>query len=215
MTSPSAATRSDATRNRGRLLDAAAELIAERGSDIDVREIARRAEVGMGTLYRHFPTKDALLEAALEHVFTRWAQQARAALTGQAWADLSWFLADALRRQAASPGLLDAYCRVLAEPAGSAARQQCRSQVSPLIAELVHAAQAAGALRDDVTVEDVSLLMVALGRIAPVAPETAWRRVLQVAMDGLRAPAGSTLPGPAMSMDALQAALTTGPDQPA
>jgi AcrR family transcriptional regulator len=192
MTSP--AIRSDAARNRGRLLDAAAGLIAERGSDVDVREIARRAEVGMGTLYRHFPTKEALLDAALEHVFTSWAEQAAAALTGRAWSDLSWFLGDALTRQTASPGLLDAYCQALPSQAGNTARQHCRQQVGPLIAELVRAAREAGELRPDVTAEDVSLLLVALGRIVPVVPESAWRRVLQVALDGLRATAATPIP---------------------
>jgi AcrR family transcriptional regulator len=195
MTSP--ATRSDAARNRGRLLDAAAGLIAERGSDVDVREIARRAEVGMGTLYRHFATKEALLDAALEHVFTSWAEQAAAALTGRPWPDLSWFLGDALTRQTASPGLLDAYCQALPGQAGNTARRHCGQQVGPLIAELVRAAREAGELRPDVTVEDISLLLVALGRIAPVVPESAWRRVLHVALDGLRATAATPIyPGP-------------------
>ncbi|MEV0272584.1 MAG: TetR/AcrR family transcriptional regulator [Hamadaea sp.] len=192
MTAP--AIRSDAARNRGRLLDAAAGLIAERGSDVDVREISRRAEVGMGTLYRHFPTKEALLDAALEHVFTSWAEQATAARTGDAWHDLSSFLGDALTRQTASPGLLDAYCQALPGQPGNTARQHCRQQVGPLIAELVRAAHEAGELRPDVTAEDVSLLLVALGRIAPVVPESTWRRVLQVALDGLRATAATPMP---------------------
>ncbi|NUT20954.1 MAG: TetR/AcrR family transcriptional regulator [Hamadaea sp.] len=191
MTSP--AIRSDAARNRGRLLDAAAGLIAERGSDIDVREISRRAGVGMGTLYRHFPTKEALLDAALEHVFTSWAEQAAAARTGEAWRDLSTFLGDALSRQTASPGLLDAYCQALPGQAGNTARRHCRQQVAPLITELVQAARQAGELRSDVTDEDVSLLLVALGRIATVVPETAWRRVLHVALDGLRATAATPM----------------------
>ncbi|MCP2323192.1 AcrR family transcriptional regulator [Hamadaea flava] len=192
MTSP--AMRSDAARNRGRLLETAAGLIAERGSDVDVREIARRAEVGMGTLYRHFPTKEALLDAALEHVFTSWAEQATAARTGQAWLDLSYFLGDALTRQTASPGLLDAYCQALPGQAGNTARQHCRQQVGPLISELVNAARESGELRTDVTAEDISLLLVALGRIAPVVPESDWRRVLQVALDGLRAGAATPMP---------------------
>ncbi|MEU7819233.1 helix-turn-helix domain-containing protein [Catellatospora sp. NPDC049133] len=194
---PAAATRSDAARNRGRLLDAAAGLIAERGSDVDVREIARRAEVGMGTLYRHFPTKEALLDAALEHVFTSWADAATAALTGRPWDDLARFLGDALTRQTASPGLLDAYCQALPGQAGNTARQHCRQQVGPLIAELVRAAHASGELRPDLTAEDVSLLLVALGRIAPVVPEPAWRRILHVSLDGLRSSAATSMPAPA------------------
>jgi len=192
MTSP--ATRSDAARNRGRLLDAAAALIATRGSDVDVREIARRAEVGMGTFYRHFPTKEALLDAALERVFTSWAEQAAAALTGNAWPDLCGFLGDALTRQTASPGLLDAYCMALPGQVRETARRHCNQQVGPLIAELVRAAREAGDLRTDVTAEDVSLLLVALGRIVPVVPEPTWRRVLQVALDGLRASAATPMP---------------------
>lgn len=200
--SPAAAVRSDAARNRVRLLDAASALVATHGGDVDVREIARHAGVGMGTLYRHFPTKQVLLDAAVAHAVDEWAAAARAAMTGDAWPDLCGFLADALARQAGHRGLMESYGR---GPAAGVDR--CRHSVGPLIAELVGAARAAGALRADVTVEDVSLLLIALGRVAVLAPG-AWQRPLQVALDGLRAgPATTELSLPPLSPEALDRAL--------
>lgn len=210
MTASPGLVRSDAVRNRSRLLAAAAALISERGADVDVREIAGRAGVGMGTLYRHFPTKQALLDAALEHAFTVWADEARAAMSGDPWVDLGRFLDDALVRQATHPGLLDAYGRALTGPAGTTGHEHCRRRLRPLLVDLVAAAQAAGALRADVTVEDVSLLLVALGRIVPLVPEAAWRRPLRVALDGLRAPAATPMPAPALPHKTPGAALAEG-----
>jgi AcrR family transcriptional regulator len=208
MTASPAIARSDAVRNRGRLLSAAVALIAERGADVDVREIAGRAGVGMGTLYRHFPTKRTLLQAALDHAFTAWAEEFRGTMSADPWADLGRFLDDALARQVTHPGLLDAYGRTLDGHAGSNGHELCQRRLRPLIADLVARAQSVGALRDDVTVEDVSLLLIALGRIAHLVPEAAWRRPLQVAMDGLRAPAATPMPVPAVPPDDLDAALS-------
>lgn len=197
MTALPGITRSDALRNRARLLDAAAALVSERGPEVDVREIAGRADVGMGTLYRHFATKQALLDAALEHAFATWADAAEAAMTGDPWADLCGFLDDALARHASHPGLLDAY--------SSDAVDRCdgddpgHRMLRPLVTELVRRAQDSGVLRPDVTVEDISLLLVALGRIVPLVTGTARRRTLQLVLDGLRAPAATSSHVPAQS----------------
>ena len=64
--------RADAERNRAAIAEAAGAVFAEQGSAVDVREIARRSGVGMGTLYRHFPTKDELLATVLEEMLTSW-----------------------------------------------------------------------------------------------------------------------------------------------
>lgn len=75
--------RSDAVRNRGAILKAAAAMFAAHGERVDVREIARCAGVGMGTLYRHFPTKDDLLETVLHEHFAEWTHTARHAAATQ------------------------------------------------------------------------------------------------------------------------------------
>lgn len=212
MPAPPTALRRDAAHNRERLLAAATALIAEHGTDVDVREIARCADVGMGTLYRHFPTKRALLDTALEHAFTEWADAARAATSGEPWSDLSLFLEDALDRQSRHRGLLEGYAAPLSGPGGAppvdGGSERCRRLLRPVLAELVEHARTAGALRGDVTVEDVSLLLIALGRIAALAPD-AWRRPLRVALDGLRAEAATPMPTPALTPEALGAMTTT------
>ena len=151
--------------------------------------------------------RGALLDAALEHAFTAWAEEARAAVSGDPWADLVRFLDDALVRQATHPGLLDAYGHAWASSAGSAGHEHFRRPLRPLIVDLVERAHAAGALRADVTGEGVSLLLIALGRIVPLTPGAAWRRPVQVALDGLRAPAATPMPVPALLPEELDAAL--------
>src|SRR5689334_18297362 len=95
---PSAtATRSDALRNRAKLVASARELFAKNGVDVPVEEITQHAELGMGTLYRHFPTKDALIDAVLEEAFAEiLALAERAAAADDAWEGLSAFFESAL-----------------------------------------------------------------------------------------------------------------------
>lgn len=174
--------RSDAARNRARLIAAGAALLASHGSGVDVREIARRAGVGMGTLYRHFPAKRDLVDAAEEHALQEWVTVARAALTDDPWQDLCAFFADTLDRQARNRGLTEGCAR----PTWDTGR--CRDTVRPLLA-------------------DLALLLIALGRLTPLG-RSAWHRTLQIALDGLRAHPGSDpLPGPPVTVDALDGAL--------
>lgn len=185
--------RRDAARNRARILAAAAEVFAAHGCDADVREIAHRAGVGMGTLYRHFATKQALLETALAHDMDDWAQAAQAAaITKDAWVGLRRLMTDALTRQVAHRGLRERF----ASPSESSADlDACGRQLHPIIAELVARAQAEGSLRADVTATDITLLLIGLGRITEVTEDSlpgAWRRQLELILDGLRATGGAT-----------------------
>jgi len=183
---------------------AAIALVATHGVEVDVREIARSAGVGMGTLYRHFPSKKDLVNAVLQRAFTEWAEAARAATTDDPWADLCGFLGDALDRQACHRGLLEGYGRSLGPGL-------CRLEMRPVIVELIERAKAAGKLRPDVTAEDLTLLLIALARLASVAPQ-AWRRPLHIALDGLRPGGAETAmrDGP-MAPDELDIALV--PDE--
>lgn len=179
--------RSDAVRNRAAIMEAAAGVFATHGVQADVREIARCAGVGMGTLYRHFRTKDELLESMLRQDFTEWTRTARqtAAAQDDPAEALSTFLRDALERQAHHRALAERFAETWDTTSGIAA---CREELHPVIDDLVARCHDAGVLRSGVTSEDISLLLVGLGRIAQLAvpqrPEL-WQRALQITVDGL------------------------------
>lgn len=151
----------------------------------------------MGTLYRHFPTKDDLLETVLHEDFAEWtstARQAAAAQTDPTEA-LSAFLRDALERQAHHRAMVERFAETWNTTSGIAT---CRRELHPVIDDLVSRCHAEGALRPGVTSEDISLLLVALGHVAQLAaaqerPEM-WQRTLQIALDGLRPTHQSALP---------------------
>jgi AcrR family transcriptional regulator len=180
--------RRDAERNRRRILEAAAEAFAERGLAVTMDEIADRAEVGVGTVYRRFPDKDLLIEALVEDHLAAIIERGEQALAEEdAWAALLGFLEHALALQAADRGLRDL---LLSTPHGHDRIAHTRDRLEPVVYELVERAQAAGRLRPDVHGSDVPLVMMMIGGAVdftrPVAPD-AWRRMLAVVIDGLRA----------------------------
>lgn len=181
--------RSDAVRNRSAILKAAADVFATHGERVDVREIARSAGVGMGTLYRHFPTKEDLLETVLHEDFAEWTRSARLAATAEddPAEALAAFLGDALERQAHHRAMVERFAETWDTTSGIAT---CRRELHPVIDDLVTRCHDAGVIRSGITGEDISLLLVALGHIAQLAaaqerPEM-WQRTLQVTLDGLR-----------------------------
>jgi AcrR family transcriptional regulator len=191
--------RSDARRNRERLVASARELLASEGVDVSVDEITRHAGLGMGTLYRHFPTKEELVDAVLEDAFAELVELAeQAAAAEDAWAGLTGFMEQALASHAANRGLKD----VLATQEHGARRRAMRERIQPLLRKVVERAQAQGALRPDFTAEDLSLVFWAVGRViqttADIAPQQ-WRRHLGFLLDGLRASAATPLPVPALT----------------
>jgi AcrR family transcriptional regulator len=196
--------RSDARRNRERLIASARELLASEGVDVSVDEITRHAGLGMGTLYRHFPTKDELVDAVLEDAFADLVELAEhAAASEDAWAGLTDFMEQALASHVANRGLKD----VLATRGHGARRAQAmRDRIRPLLRKVIERAQAQGTLRADFTAEDLSLVFWAAGRViertADIAPEQ-WRRHLGLLLDGLRAPAATPLPVPALTQRQL------------
>jgi AcrR family transcriptional regulator len=179
--------RADARRNLGRVLEAASEAFAELGPDVTVDEIARRAGVGHGTVFRRFPTKDALLAAVLAVRLEELAEQAEllldAADPGTAFEKFVWLAADACgHNRALFEGV--PRCEGFAE-VGSA-----KKRVEACSGELLQKAQAAGSLRGDVTADDVSALVVSAIYAADQrgAEPDAWRRYIAVVLAGLRAP---------------------------
>jgi AcrR family transcriptional regulator len=189
--------RRDAVANRARLVAAADEVFSEQGLVAPVEQIAQRAGVGMGTLYRHFPSKAALIDAVFElHLYEVAAEAEQALADPDPWRGLCSFLEGAISRQARNRGFAEIVAVHIRdeELVGKA-----RARVAPLLARLIEAAQKAGALRGDVVYEDLSALLWTSGRIVAatrdIAPEY-WRRHLALALDGLRAVGASKLPEP-------------------
>jgi AcrR family transcriptional regulator len=198
-TPPSAPTadrpqRADARRNRERILEAAREVFAESGLDAQMEDLARSAGVGVGTVYRHFPTKEALVGALVDDYFASLDAEARAALEVQdpwdAFAGFMWRAAELL-------GANRALSQVTADgQMGEGAR---RHGLDRSIGELIAHGQRAGVLRDDVGPQDVPMIMCSLGRVQMLGaggPGDAWRRHLAIMLDGLRATGASPLPRP-------------------
>jgi AcrR family transcriptional regulator len=177
--------RSDALRNRNRVLEVAQQLFAKEGLSVPIDEIAKRAGLGVGTLYRHFPTKEALLEAILvsrmERVVEDAEAQAEAPDPGEAFFQ---FLARLGEHGAAKKDLIEA----LARAGFDFKRSGVRKEVGRAVGKLLHRAQAAGAVRKDVAVEEVlSLVSGAFAAIDRHGGDARARsRLLAIVCDGLR-----------------------------
>jgi AcrR family transcriptional regulator len=204
---PARPLRRDAQANRDRIVSAARAAFAAEGVEVPVEEIARRAGVGMGTLYRHFPAKEDLIDAVLEDAFAAFIGAAEQALAEQdAWAGFRGFLERVFALHAENRGLKD----IIAMRAHGRARAEAmRTRMRPLLRRLIERAQEQGALRADFTAEDMPLVFWAGGRVieatAAVAPEF-WRRHLGLLLDGLRAEAATPLPHPPLTRAQLNRA---------
>jgi AcrR family transcriptional regulator len=182
--------RRDAVRNRQKLLDAGREVFAE-DPGAPFEEIARRAGVGIGTLYRHFPTRDALVEVIYaEHIDEVLAAAEEAADAENAWDGLVAFLERVLELQARNLPLRDVFLRHGADTALA----ERRRLIQPALVRLVARGREQGVVRDDFTLGDLSLALWSFAPIfeatSGVAPEV-WRRHLQILLDGMR-PAAAT-----------------------
>jgi AcrR family transcriptional regulator len=181
--------RADARRNREKILAAAAAAFGQSGLESQVEDIARRAGVGVGTVYRHFPTKDALVMALTEAHFDRLADTVESALAegGDPW-DV---FATAIWR-AAEPAAADvAWCEIIAShPSAISGGLRGQERLARATGTLIERAQAAGQMRADATGRDVRAIMCGLGHVATAQRAGApldWRRYLEIALDGLRA----------------------------
>lgn len=204
-TAPPAPLRSDARRNRARLVASARDLFAAAGVDVSVEEITRHAAVGMGTLYRHFPTKEELIDAVLEEAFDEFVGLARAALAEpDAWTGLCRFFEGALALCAQNRGLKDV---VATREHGCGRAAAMRRKLVPLLARLVARGHREGALRLDFSPQDIALVLWSgesvIERSADLSPEL-WRRHLGLLLDGLRPAAATPLPSPPLTRAQLE-----------
>jgi AcrR family transcriptional regulator len=206
--------RRDAARNRQRILRAAAEVFTEHGLQASLDDVARHAGVGVGTVYRRFPDKEALAEALFEERLGALVGLAEQALAEpDEWVGLVSFLENAGALLAADRGLrqIVMFATYSCDRVGEA-----RARLQPVVTKLVTRAQAAGAVRADLRPTDVPLIEFMLAAVADYArqarPEV-WRRYLALILDGLRpSRTGSTrLPAAALSPAEIEQAMRTSP----
>ena len=180
--------RADARRNRERILDSAREVFAEDGADAQIDDVARRAGVGVGTVYRHFPTKEALVAELVREKFRLLAAGAERALQrdGEPFA----VFADMLRESGAACAQDAAFQHALSAVGEQAwAQSQAeRDELNVLIGQLLQRAQSAGSMRPDILPTDIGMLMCGVtATMAYQGPGFDWRRHLELSIDALRA----------------------------
>ncbi|MEA2373298.1 MAG: hypothetical protein QOH12_3692 [Solirubrobacteraceae bacterium] len=181
--------RADAKRNRERILESARDAFAVHGPDTQMDEVARLAGVGVGTVYRHFPTKESLLGELVRQQMERMVDNTRAGLArdGEPFA----VFADVLRENAgiASGNAAIQYAMLGAgegvwEYAGVA-----QAELIGLTEEMITRAQRAATMRADVTAMDIPMLMCGVcATMTHTKPHFDWRRHLELIIDALRAP---------------------------
>jgi AcrR family transcriptional regulator len=174
--------RADAQRNRARVLAAAEQVFAERGTAGSTEEVARAAGVGIGTVFRHFPSKEALLQALVVERLARVAADAREhATSSDAGAAFFDFFAAVVRGSAAKLELVDALAELGVQPNEAVA--PVAQEVTEALVALLRRAQQAGAVRRDIEVGDVIALLAGASQARRYAPDD---RPLAVILDGLR-----------------------------
>jgi AcrR family transcriptional regulator len=178
--------RSDAARNRARVLDVAYEAFAAEGLSVPIDEIARRAGVGAGTVYRHFPTKESLFQAVVANRIEQLVEHARALSDERDPGDaLFAFLAILVTEGATDQGLVEALAGEGFDLADAAPDAEERFMAT--LADLLDRAQEAGAVRADVNTRDLKTLLVgcqAMQRYDRDSDTT--RRLLAIVHDGLK-----------------------------
>jgi AcrR family transcriptional regulator len=178
--------RADAARNRDQLLDVATRVFVSADTEPSMRAIAREAGVGIATLYRHFPTREALVDAVYRDQIERLTSGAhellgqlppRAAL--RRWMDLfgDWI--------ATKNGMLDTLLAMI--ESGKIAHTETRSELLAAIDTILSAGHATGELRSDVTAEDIAASLIGIFTVAhPPGHADRADRLLNILTDGLR-----------------------------
>ncbi len=206
--------RADAARNRDKLLAAATRLFGDRGLDVPLEHIARQADVSIGTLYAHFPTREAFFDAIFPE---RLAALERLAITALADAD-PWngfvvFVEGLFALQAEDHGLNDALAQRF--PLSDELNEICRRGFGH-VEQIIARAKESGQLRADFHPPDLSTLIWAMSQViresAGTAPDT-WRRCLAFFLDGLRTAAAHPITVPVLSQDQLSTVLQGKPRQ--
>ncbi len=173
------------------MLTAARAVFAEQGRDAQMDDVARRADVGVGTVYRHFPTKDALLNALSDELFAVVAAHVRTLIDAddawEAFLEAMWFGGEKTAGDRA-------FTEIMAASSDLPPRT-CPGKEDLIVTtgQLMERAKAQGRMRPDVEIDDVPLLMCGVGSASgmPHPSQQAWRRHLAIILDGMRAEAAS------------------------
>jgi len=200
--------RRDARQNRDRLIDEARSLIAEHGVDASLEEIARRADVGVATLYRNFPTRDdlvrALYDIALAELF---AVRAEIEAAPTAWEGVVLYTERLAEWLVADPSLPP----ILKRMATIDPTARPSVEFESFIASLVAQAKKDGDLRPDVDTMDLAVVVTMIGSLGTLGGGYTgqWRRQLSLVLDGLRLPEKTRpkLPGRPLSVKEFQATV--------
>lgn len=203
--------RADAQRNLVRVLDAAREVFAEQGIDAPVTEIADRAGVGVGTIFRRFPTKDDLLVAVVEQRTQQLIEAADLALESpDPGAALRGFMETATAMQISDV----CWCEAGADLFEREGIRELTDVLVGKIGELLTSAQTAGQIRSDVRALDIPVLLMAVaksGLMLEDAVPGAWKRYLAIILDGLRPEAARPLPRRPLSRRQFEVARRSQP----
>jgi AcrR family transcriptional regulator len=179
--------RADARRNRARILEAAEQVLVEKGTTVSTEEIARAAGVGIGTVFRHFPTKEELVQGVFEARLHRLADDASRLADGpDPGAALTGFL-----RQAVEQGEVKNALAAMLTSAGidvHATAGEAQQAVRRGLGALLRSAQNSGAVRQDLQVADLIGLLAGTSKAMEYARQdaAARNRMLSVVLDGLR-----------------------------
>jgi AcrR family transcriptional regulator len=183
ITLPSRPKRADARRNYDKIVAAAREAFAERGASTSLEEIARRAEVGIGTLYRNFPNRQALLEAVYAGEVENLANHAAQFAELEPWEGFAAWVRGLVgymtTKQALAHELFEYVDR------SAPLFQNCRTLLFSSAEPLLARAQEAGAVRSDTDVADIIQLFGGIAKIQGAPPEQV-ERLIEIALDGLR-----------------------------
>jgi AcrR family transcriptional regulator len=179
--------RADARRNREKIVNAARAIVAERGETAQIDDVARKAGVGVGTVYRHFPNKEALMGELVRMCVVECTALTRSLADHEdPWEGFAQMIRGACENSAA-----DAASRRTWQAAGDDAfayAADVKAELNEAAGLLIDRAHAAGALRADFTLEDMPGLMCGLGAAIDAMPEPErWRRLVEFALDGLKA----------------------------
>ena len=173
--------RADARRNRARVLAAAEEAFAVDGLSVPLDDIARLAGVGAGTVYRHFPSKEALFQAVVLERIAQFTEEARALVAAE---DPGETFFDYFRRVIKQASLNRAICEALGESTGLAFKSDAGEDFRAAMAALLVRAQAVGAVRADIDGDDLRALIVGCLAVERYSPGS--RHLIRVVVDGLR-----------------------------
>lgn len=181
------ALRSDAERNRQRVLAAARELFATKGLEPNLNDVAHHAKLGVGTVYRRFATKEDLVEAIFEDAIDQIATLAETALQQEdSWAAFVWFVEHLCELTATDRGLRE---MVYSKAYGGYRVECARERLDPPVFRLVERARADGHLRADIEPTDMPIISLLAGTVSEwaghVEPDL-WRRYVALLLDGMR-----------------------------